>query len=296
MMRLRLLHVSEGAHAALLVFALLIVGAAAALTLSGGAPAYAADEPPLDLDLGAAEPPAADPAPEAPTPSEAPSEALSDAPSAAPESESYLVFLFRSLGWTFSLTFLALSFITVALFVMNLLAVRRDALIPETLVQTFEGHLNEKRYQEAYEIAKADESFLGLVLSAGLEKLQSGYAQAIEAMQEVGEVESMKLEHRNSHLGLVGMISPMVGLLGTVVGMVASFRTIAESPTTPKPSELAAGISQALITTLIGLLIAIPAIGAYNILKNRLARLVLEVGIISEGLMSRFQNVGGNKK
>ena len=59
-----------------------------------------------------------------------------------------------------------------------------------------------------------------------LEKLQSGYAQAIEAMQEVGEVESMKLEHRNSHLGLVGMISPMVGLLGTVVGMVASFRTI----------------------------------------------------------------------
>ncbi|MDD4786213.1 MAG: MotA/TolQ/ExbB proton channel family protein [Pirellulales bacterium] len=278
------------------MFALLIVGAAAALTLSGGAPAYAADEPPLDLDLGAAEPPAADPAPEAPTPSEAPSEALSDAPSAAPESESYLVFLFRSLGWTFSLTFLALSFITVALFVMNLLAVRRDALIPETLVQTFEGHLNEKRYQEAYEIAKADESFLGLVLSAGLEKLQSGYAQAIEAMQEVGEVESMKLEHRNSHLGLVGMISPMVGLLGTVVGMVASFRTIAESPTTPKPSELAAGISQALITTLIGLLIAIPAIGAYNILKNRLARLVLEVGIISDGLMSRFQNVGGNKK
>lgn len=296
-MRRRLLHVSEGAHAALLLFALLIVGAAAALTLSGGAPVYAADEPPLDLDAGAAEPAAAPAAPAAPAASSAPAAgSAAEAAPAAPESESYLVFLFRSLGWTFSLTFLALSFITVALFVMNLLAVRRDALIPETLVQTFEGHLNEKRYQEAYEIAKADESFLGLVLSAGLEKLQSGYAQAIEAMQEVGEVESMKLEHRNSHLGLVGMISPMVGLLGTVVGMVASFRTIAESPTTPKPSELASGISQALITTLIGLLIAIPAIGAYNILKNRLARLVLEVGIISEGLMSRFQNVGGAKK
>lgn len=293
-MRRRLLHVSEGAHAALLLFALLIVGAAAALTLSGGAPVYAADEPPLDLDAGAAEPAAA---PAAPAASSAPAAgSAAEAAPAPPESESYLVFLFRSLGWAFSLTFLALSFITVALFVMNLLAVRRDALIPEALVQTFEGHLNEKRYQEAYEIAKADESFLGLVLSAGLEKLQSGYAQAIEAMQEVGEVESMKLEHRNSHLGLVGMISPMVGLLGTVVGMVASFRTIAESPTTPKPSELASGISQALITTLVGLLIAIPAIGAYNILKNRLARLVLEVGIISEGLMSRFQNVGGAKK
>lgn len=284
-MRLRFLQGWEVTSAAWLFFALLFVGAAA-LTLSGGGLAIAADEPAMELDLGA----------DARPPADSPSAAPAAAAETLPESESYLVFLFKSLGWTFSLTFLTLSFITVALFVMNLLAARRDALIPESLVQVFESHLNEKRYQEAYELAKADESFLGLVLSAGLEKLQLGYPQAIEAMQEVGEVESMKLEHRNSHLGLIGMISPMIGLLGTVVGMVASFRTIAESPTTPKPSELASGISQALITTLVGLLIAIPAIGAYNILKNRLARLVLEVGIISEGLMSRFQNVGGNKK
>jgi biopolymer transport protein ExbB len=59
---------------------------------------------------------------------------------------------------------------------------------------------------------------------------------------------------------------------------------------------LAAGISTALFTTLVGLAIAIPAIAAYNILRNRIARLVLEVGILSEGLMSRFENVGGQKK
>ena len=56
--------------------------------------------------------------------------------------------------------------------------------------------MNEKRYQEAYEMAKADESFLGQVLSAGLAKLSAGYAQAIEAMQEVGEEEIMKMEHK----------------------------------------------------------------------------------------------------
>jgi biopolymer transport protein ExbB len=78
-----------------------------------------------------------------------------------------------------------------------------------------------------------------------------------------------------------------------VQGMIASFDVIANTPTgAPKPSELAEGISTALFTTLVGLFIAIPAIAAYNILRNRVARLVLEVGIVSEGLMSRFQKVG----
>jgi biopolymer transport protein ExbB len=152
--------------------------------------------------------------------------------------------------------------------------------------------LNEKRYQEAYELAKNDESFLGLVLSAGLGKLKEGYSQAIEAMQEVGEEENMKLEHRLSYMALVGTIAPMVGLFGTVDGMIRSFQVIANATAAPSPAELAKGISTALFTTLIGLAIAIPALAAYNILRNRVARLVLEVGIISEGLMSRFQNVG----
>jgi biopolymer transport protein ExbB len=102
----------------------------------------------------------------------------------------------------------------------------------------------------------------------------------------------MKLDHRLSYMALIGTISPMIGLFGTVHGMIASFQVIAQATTAPKPAELAAGISTALFTTLIGLFIAIPAIAAYNILRNRVARLVLEVGIISEGLMSRFQSVG----
>ena len=93
----------------------------------------------------------------------------------------------------------------------------------------------------------------------------------------------------------VGTISPMLGLFGTVHGMIESFQVIALSDATPQAQELADGISTALFTTLVGLAIAIPAIAAYNILRNRVSRLVLEVGIISEGLMSRFQSVGGKK-
>jgi biopolymer transport protein ExbB len=179
--------------------------------------------------------------------------------------------------------------------VMNLLSARRENVCPVSLVEGFEAHLNEKQYQEAYEFAKADESFLGQVLSAGLAKLSTGYSQAIEAMQEVGEEENMKLEHRLSYMALIGTLSPMIGLFGTVHGMIKSFNVIATGGSTPKASDLAMGISTALFTTLVGLAIAIPALAAYNILKNRIARLVLEVGILSEGLMGRFQTVGEEK-
>ena len=83
----------------------------------------------------------------------------------------------------------------------------------------------------------------------------------------------------------------MVGLLGTVDGMVASFQVIALSGTTPKASELAEGISMALITTLVGLVLAIPAIVAFNLLKNRQARLTMEVGQAAGNLMGRFEGM-----
>jgi biopolymer transport protein ExbB len=205
---------------------------------------------------------------------------------------SYLAWLYDSLGLLYSVIFLGLSFALVAVFVMNLLAARREVILPSQLIAGFEAQLNAKKYQEAYELAKNDDSFLGKVLSAGLARLSSGYPQAVEAMQEVGEEENMKLDHRLGYIALIGTIAPMVGLLGTVDGMVASFTVIAESSTTPKPSELAQGISTALVTTLVGLWLAIPAIAIHNILKNRISRLVLEVGVASEALMSRFSEMG----
>lgn len=236
--------------------------------------AYAQDENAAD----AGEPDAAAPA--------------KDESAADREKKNMLEWAFESLGWGYSIIFLSISFTLVALFVMNLLTARRENIVPLMLVEQFEAFLNEKQYQEAYELAKGDESFLGQVLSAGLSKISSGYSPAIEAMQEVGEEENMKLEHRLSYMALIGTISPMIGLFGTVHGMINAFRKIAGSTQTPPAYELAEGISTALFTTLIGLAIAIPAIAAYNILRNRVARLVLEVGIISEGLMSRFQTVG----
>ena len=233
---------------------------------------------------------------EANPPAAAPRPAETAPASTSNEKRSYLAWAFKSLGWFYSVVFLLLSFSLVALFVMNLLTARRENIVPTQLIEGFEEHLNNKQYQEAYELAKNDDSFLGQVLSAGLAKLSAGYSPAIEAMQEVGEEETMKLEHKLSYMALIGTISPMIGLLGTVQGMIASFNVIGFATTAPKPKDLAEGIATALFTTLVGLSVAIPAIAANNILRNRIARLVLEVGIVSEGLMSRFQNMGTKKK
>ncbi len=209
----------------------------------------------------------------------------------ARESRSFLGWLIKASG-IFGFLILLLSFVMVALVMMNILQVRRDILLPPDFIENFEQMLTAKDYQAAYESAKTDESFVGAVLAAGLSKLNRGYSEAIEGMQEVGEDENMRLEHRLSYLALIATVAPMLGLMGTVYGMIQSFEKIAQSTTSPKPAELAEGISTALFTTLEGLSVAIPAMVAYSILRNRVSRFVLEVGMVSEGLMSRFSAVG----
>jgi biopolymer transport protein ExbB len=205
-----------------------------------------------------------------------------------PDDSNMLVWLFNALGWMYSIAFFALSVALVTLIVMNIIAVRRDNVCPPDLVEGVEQHFAENNPRAAAELLRTDDSFLGQVVSAGLAKLDRGHPAAIEAMQEVGEEEIMKLEHSLGYIGLIGNISPMVGLLGTVDGMVAAFRVIAMSGSTPNAADLAMNISLALVTTLAGLIIAIPAISICNVLKNRVQRLTLQIGIQSEQILERF--------
>jgi biopolymer transport protein ExbB len=210
----------------------------------------------------------------------------------AEEGESMLVFFYNALGLKYVIVFLALSFGLVALLVMCFLQIRKAVLMPAALSQAFEAHLDNKEYQQAYELAKNDDSYLGHVLAAGMGKLQSGYGAAVEAMQEEEGEQAMKLEHKISYVSLIGGLAPMFGLLGTVDGMVGAFMIIAKSETAPKPSQLAIGISQALITTLIGLWLAIPAIASFALFKNWLQKLTGDIDVEAMRLTSRFQNMG----
>ncbi len=235
---------------------------------------------------------AVDPTPSAsPSPSSSPTTggSPSSAPAAPVAQKSLLSWTFESLGLFWLVVYLAISFTFVSLFVMSFLATRREVVIPPELVEGFEQHLNERQFQEAYDLARGDESVLGQVLSAGMSKVSRGHQKVVETMQDVIEDEGMKLDQRLSYISLIGNLCPMVGLLGTVQGMIVSFRVISTSGATPKPAELAGGISTAMFTTMVALSIAIPALAAYNILRNRLSRLMVETGLTSENLMSRFE-------
>ncbi|MBM4010055.1 MAG: MotA/TolQ/ExbB proton channel family protein [Planctomycetes bacterium] len=219
-------------------------------------------------------------------------EITGDEPATQPAGKSYLTFLVEALGIKYVIIFLLLSFGLVALLVMCSMQFRRSVLMPDGLAQQFEQHLEKKEFQQAYELARNDDSYLGRVLAAGMGKLQAGYPAAVEAMQAAESEQAMTLEHKISFVSLVGALAPMFGLLGTVDGMVTAFMKIAQSTTTPKPNELATGISQALVTTLIGLWLAIPAIACYAVFRNWLQRFNADVDDEAMRLMSRFQGMG----
>jgi biopolymer transport protein ExbB len=194
-----------------------------------------------------------------------------------------------SLGPMYFIVFLLMSIILVALVVRAILAVQKANFVPQDLVQSIETNLEANNPQAAAELVKADESFLGNLLNAGLGQLTKGKEAVLEAMQVAGDAETMKVEHLIGYIALIGNIAPMVGLLGTVQGMVTSFGKIATSSQTPKPSVLAIGIEQALYTTLVGLYLAIPAIVIYNILRNIVQRQIQAAGTKSEELIEKFQ-------
>lgn len=198
-----------------------------------------------------------------------------------------LMFFLEAMGWIYSTVFLVLSFTLVSLLVMGILQLRRSVLMPDALSADFEQHVAAREFQPAFDLAKEDDSYLGHVVAAGMGALSSagGQAKMIEAMQDASRDEAMKIEHKISYIALVGALAPMFGLLGTVHGMVDSFQKIALSAAAPKPKELAGGISTALITTLVGLVVAIPAIAAFAVFKNWLQRLSSDTDAEAERLV-----------
>ncbi len=107
-------------------------------------------------------------------------------------------------------------------------------------------------------------------------------------MELANEDVTMEMEHRTTYLATVGTLGPMIGLVGTVYGMIMAFHVIAIEGSSPQASQLAAGISTALYATLEGIAISIPAIFFYAMYRNRIARLSLEVGMTAEPLLEQF--------
>ena len=203
------------------------------------------------------------------------------ASAAAPETETFIAWMIRASG-PLGLIMLLMSFYLTALIVWMFLEYRQSRAIPQKLASDIAELARLKRFAEIPTRLAGDDSFLGVVLRAGLRKLPTGgLTGAMSAMAATNEAETMRMEHRTTYLATVGTLGPMIGLLGTVYGMILSFRVMATAGANPQASQLAAGISTALFATLEGIAVSIPAIFFYAFFRNRISRLSLDVEMAS---------------
>jgi len=172
--------------------------------------------------------------------------------------------------------------------VVNILAVRRDSIVPPALIEGLEVRLGEDGFQEACDLVRADRSVLARVLAAGLPQLAAGDEKAVAAMEEFGSLESIKMHARLGYVWLIAQLAPLFGLLGTVDGLIVAFEAIVRKGATPQPIDLAGGIGTSLVATLVGLWIAIVAVAFHQIVLSRTNRLLAEAGILAERFAQRF--------
>ncbi len=183
---------------------------------------------------------------------------------------------------------LAMSFYLIAVVGWMAMEYRRSVALPPRLIADLGEMLAARQYTEAFQRVSTNPTFLARVLAAGVRKLPSGQGSALRAMELANDDVTMAMEHRTTYLATVGTLGPMIGLVGTVYGMILSFRVIATAGASPQASQLAAGISTALFATLEGIALSIPAIFFHALFRNRIARLSLEVALASESLLEQF--------
>lgn len=201
--------------------------------------------------------------------------------------ETFLPRMARASGML-GIVLLTMSFYLIALIAWMAFEYRRSVALPPKLVDDLAEHLAAKRYTEAYQRAAGDPSFLARVVTAGVKKLPNGIGPGQKAADLSNEEITMGMEHRTTYLATVGTLGPMIGLVGTVYGMIESFRVIETAGASPQASQIAGGISTALFATLEGIAIAIPAIYFHAVFRNRIARLSLEVAMSAESLLEAF--------
>ena len=177
------------------------------------------------------------------------------------------------------------SIVALAIFLERLWAYRKSKLIPEHLIGALSSAGSDIKKIE--EICANNPSPLARIILAGAKRIRVSYEEALTAMESVGQHEFSVLSRELRVLSTIGNIAPMLGFLGTVLGMINAFSTIAKAGT-GRPELIATGISEALITTAAGLIVAIPSVLAYNFLKNKLDKLAAEMEEVALGVLDRL--------
>ncbi len=184
---------------------------------------------------------------------------------------------------------IVLSIVTIALTIEHGVSIRRLTIVPPEAAKHTKSLIDEQKYLEAIEYTANDPSMLGHVLNAGLLEASNGYVAMERAIEEMLDERSARLFRKTEYLNIIGNVSPMIGLLGTVTGMILLFAEIHAADAFPGARVVADRIAVALITTFWGLAVAIPALSIYAVFRNRIDVLTAECALAAEQLLTVFK-------
>lgn len=167
--------------------------------------------------------------------------------------------------------------------------VRPKKIMPQSLIDQVKEAMDLGDLQRAIDICDNDPSSMAKILKAGFAHVEEGFDVIDEAISAAGDLEIEQMMQRLNWISVCASLAPMLGLLGTVQGMILTFASIATSGV--EISALSLTISQALYTTAGGLCVAIPSIAFFYALRNNANRLVLRMQVVTGDLIKNLRNV-----
>ena len=184
---------------------------------------------------------------------------------------------------------LAFSIIALAVFLERLVALRSSRVVPRDFLELIRTKLSAGRHTDALTLCEGNRSPLAAVVAAGAKHFGQPRPAIKEAFEEVGRIEVTHLGRRVEVVGTIAAVTPLLGLLGTVIGMIDVFRSVVAEAgagaAAVDPGSLATGIWVALLTTAAGLSVAIPAYLGYRFLLSRVDQLAIEMEEVSLDLL-----------
>ncbi|MBI3407164.1 MAG: MotA/TolQ/ExbB proton channel family protein [Planctomycetes bacterium] len=203
-------------------------------------------------------------------------------------SSNIIVHFFESIGWVFGIIFAVISIGAVALIIVLVMDLRMSEAVPTTFIDEFTDMVNKRQFKQAFELCRSDNSFLARVLTAGMARLQYGIDDAREAMFNMVDTVRASKDNLITYLATIGTLGPLLGLVGTVSGMIGAFYTLGSSKDAPNASRLAGDISHALVVTLVGVALAVPAIFFFSFFKNRLTNIAMNASNLADDLLTQM--------
>ncbi len=209
---------------------------------------------------------------------------------AAPVAAANKVGIFDAIskGGTIGFIIIGISVVAGTLIVEHFMSIKREKLAPPEIIDEVEELMNAGNYQEVLEYCETEPCMFTNIVAAGVRRIGYPFAALEKSVEEMEDEESVKLHQKIGYLSLIAGISPMMGLFGTVTGMVGAFGVIASSASV-EPRDFAGDIQLALVTTVLGLTVAIPVTAFFVFFRNRVNMLSLEIGAIVEEMFDRFR-------